>query len=71
MAEPCPKSAVCTCTLEIIEVSGLLSIKQWSAAYVGIIVFGLQPSMRDYSALKEKSKTSLEGSVRGRSDSSE
>ena len=36
-----------------------------------IIVFGLQPLVRDYPALKEKLKMSLEGSVRGRSDSSE
>ena len=48
----------------------------WSAAYEGIIfpiVFGLQPSVRESPALKEKSKTSLDGSVRGRSrsDSSE
>ena len=36
-----------------------------------IIVFGLQPLVRDYSALKENLKTSLEGSVNGGNDSSE
>ena len=40
--------------------------------FLGILIcllFGLQPSMRDYLALKENSKTSLEGLVRSRSDS--
>ena len=40
--------------------------------FLGILtclLFGLQPSMRDYLALKENSKTSLEGLVRSRSDS--
>ena len=54
--------------LEIVDGSGLLV--RSSAGYGGIIVFGLQPSVRDYPALKEKSKTSLKGSVQDRSDSS-
>ena len=56
MAKSCPES---TCTLEIVEGSGLVdqssSIKQiiWNAAYGGI---GLLLLVRDYPALK-RSKT--------------
>ena len=54
--------------MQIFLLDQLSKLYQWSAAYGGIIVFGLQKLVRDYPALKEKLKMSLEGLVRDRSD---
>ena len=60
MIQPRPETVAYAYAFEIVEGSGLLDqsslIEQivWSTEYRGIIVSGLQPSIRDYAALERE-----------------